>query len=366
MQSPAAQAQDFVREGRARFEAGRFEEAEAAFRAALGLFPGHPAVLHALAMTHRERGEFSAAEALLRAALPNADRLDALIRACLGQVLLAQGRYLEGFPLLDSWRMIPDKREQAAPQLPLPRWTGESLTGRRLLVWSEEGLGDQIMYARFAKLLADAGEDVLWAAPAELLRLFAETLGVTTAGQGESMTAALWIPSSSLPAVMMAERPAPPSAPYLTSPPAVSRGGRIGLVTRGNPAHWNDRHRSLPEADATRLRQMLGPFALDLTPANTGARDFHDTAAIIAGLDLVITVDTSVAHLAGAMGKPVWVLLPAFGADWRWQVCADTSPWYPSARLIRQRAIGDWREAVETAAAEATHWLRDGDDRGWL
>jgi ADP-heptose:LPS heptosyltransferase len=118
----------------------------------------------------------------------------------------------------------------------------------------------------------------------------------------------------------------------------------VGLVTRGSPTHRNDAHRSLPDALAAELR--AAPGAVSLHPEDSGARDLQETAEIIAGLDLVVTVDTAVAHLAGSLGKPTWVLLPAHGCDWRWLRDRLDSPWYPSVRLYRQAAPGGWSEVV--------------------
>ena len=123
------------------------------------------------------------------------------------------------------------------------------------------------------------------------------------------------------------------------------------MVTRGNPKHPNDAHRSLPPAQAKRLLDL--PGAISLAAEDTGVADFLDTAGLIAGLDLVISVDTSVAHLAGAMGKPVWILLPHLGTDWRWGLSGSETPWYPSARLWRQPGIGLWRPVVDAVVEAA-------------
>ena len=143
-----------------------------------------------------------------------------------------------------------------------------------------------------------------------------------------------------------------PNAPYLSAAP-VRAPGRIGVMTTGNPNHTNDANRSLPPALAQRLLRLPGATSLAL--ADTGASDFADTAAIIAGLDLVITVDTAVAHLAGALGRPVWILIPSIMTDWRWMEGRTDSPWYPSATLYRQSNAGDWAPEIariETAVAK--------------
>jgi hypothetical protein len=122
-------------------------------------------------------------------------------------------------------------------------------------------------------------------------------------------------------------------------------GARIGVKWSGSRENAHDPWRTLPEDLGTRLLSLDG--AISLNPVDTGARDFRDTAEIIAGLDLVISVDTSVAHLAGSVGVPTWILLPAIHTDFRWGLTATTTPWYPSARLFRQAAAGDWGPVID-------------------
>ena len=137
-------------------------------------------------------------------------------------------------------------------------------------------------------------------------------------------------------------------------------GARIGLMTRGSPGHLNDAHRSLPAEQAARLAAL--PGAASLHPDDTGAGDMTETADLIAGLDLVISVDTSVAHLAGAMGKPTWILLPTIGLDWRWGLAGRRTAWYPQARLFRQPRINDWPGVVDAVLAAATQALAGRTD----
>jgi hypothetical protein len=124
---------------------------------------------------------------------------------------------------------------------------------------------------------------------------------------------------------------------------------RIGLAASGNPNHLNDQNRSLPSHLADQLAEI--PGVVRLSPEVTGAKDFYDTARVVAGLDLVISVDTSIAHLSAAMGKPTWVLLPYIGVDWRWGGGVG-SPWYPSARLFRQAASCDWTEVIDQVKSQ--------------
>lgn len=319
------------------------EEAEASFRAAAELAPTAE-WLHNAAVVRQLRGDHAGAEAGFRQALALQPAF-ARARATLGLSLLALGRMAEGFSCYDAWRDIPDNQNGPAPDLGAPLWAGEDLAGKAVLVWGEEGFGDQIMYARFAPLLRDAGAEVIWVCDQALVRLVREGLGMEAVAIRPGALAIEGLdyaaPTSRLPVAFMQKLAAPPPAPYLQPPrPHVIEGSSIGVVTRGNPDHSNDRNRSLPSEAAAEL--MTLPGALSLAPEDTGARDFWDTAGIIAGLDLVIAVDTSVAHLAGALGKPVWLLLPAIGCDWRWLLGRSDSPWYGSMRLFRQTRPGDW------------------------
>lgn len=266
---------------------------------------------------------------------------DMRVQGRTGEQMLRAGRYAEGFRLYDAaWRKVHAGRWL---DLPLPRWRGEDLAGASFLISGEQGFGDQIMFARFAKLLQALGAEIHWPCERPLSRLFAQCLGFRT--QGDSPASAYYCPSGHLPVHFFPPLCEPPSGPYL-SPPPVARflGAKVGIVTRGDPDHVHDSVRSLPRELATELLSL--PGAVSLHPEDTGAADFYDTAAIIAGLDLVVSVDTSAAHLAGAMGKPVWILLSSEWCDWRWMRDRDDSPWYPSARLFRQETPGDWTGVV--------------------
>lgn len=251
---------------------------------------------------------------------------------------VAGGRYNEGFALFDAWRDDPQNLDKA-PALPFPLRRGQAVSGKRVLIWSEHGLGDQIMYARFAKILTYRGAEVAWLCPPSLTRLFG-SLGVSALSSDENhdLRCDFYSPSSALPLGFDLTPQTIPNRPYLTAT-ARPTGARIGLMPDASKAD-----RSLPREIAEALLRDLG--ALDLRPASTGARDLQDTAEVIAGLDLVITVDTAVAHLAGAMGRPTWILLPE-PCDWRWMVGRSDSPWYPSATLFR----GAWPEVAAQVRA---------------
>jgi hypothetical protein len=265
----------------------------------------------------------------------------------LSMVLLALGRYPEGW----IWHEARESRRRFLRQkLDFPEWKGEPLAGKSLFVWREQGFGDQIMMARFLPLLGAAR--ITYAGPVQLRRLF-EPLPVTFVDarpdRNDVARHDYWSLSGSLPKGLGVTADTVPAAPYLFGSPAPTKA-RIGVVWRGEPANANDVYRSLPEEMAAALLALPGAISLD--PLNTGARDFQETADIIAGLDLVITVDTAVAHLAGAMGRPVWVMLAKHAIDWQWPR-EGKSAWYPSARLFTQSTAGDWSSVVAAVTCDA-------------
>jgi len=270
-----------------------------------------------------------------------------------GVELLRAGRWAEGWPLLEE-------RTHLAPHLvppgpaSYPEWRGEPLEGRSILVWIEQGLGDQIMFGRFASLLKARGAgQVTLACRPPVAPVLATIPGVDAVipipvgGSAPVPRHQLWTRYFSLPWRLGITLETLPSAPYVRAPAARPADGRFGLVWRTSATGAVAQAKTLPPDLAARLSRL---GAVSLHPEDTGAADLAETAAIIAGLELVVTVDTAVAHLAGAMGKPVWILLHR-PADWRWlgEHRLD-SPWYPSARLFRQTRAGDWRPVVEEVA----------------
>ncbi|MEO8223709.1 MAG: tetratricopeptide repeat protein [Gammaproteobacteria bacterium] len=331
--------------GNALQAAGRLDEAIAAYHQALALQPGSPGAEWNLAFA-----------------------------------LLLRGDYAAGWPLYESRWRLPGKH--AAPRgFPQPRWLGDApVAGQTLLLYHEQGLGDTLQMLRYVSLLAARGARVLVEVPPSLARIAATVPGEpVVAIPGTSLPPFdLYCPMMSLPlAFGTTLATAPATIPYLFAPgPAAAdwqeRLGahgrpRIGLAWAGSADHANDRHRSL------RLDQLLplleapaefislqkdyrdGDLALmthsgRLRDCSPDLGDFADTAGLLAQLDLVITVDTSVAHLAGALGRDVWLLLP-FGPDYRWLLERADSPWYPTMRLFRQPAFGDWDAVVRAVAA---------------
>jgi hypothetical protein len=300
----------------------------------------------------RSLQEAQAAEAMFREMFA-ANPLDHFAAWSLATMRLQDGDFREGAQLHEARLLDAGSWQWKVPELPFPRWSGEPLDGKRVLIWPEQGLGDQIMFARFALELRARGCDVTLVCAPALERLFQTNLPVRVrpaAGAIEFPDPDLWIWCGSLMAAFVKDEADIPGAPYLRAAGSTPVPFRIGVATRGNPTHENDRQRSLPPEHAETLLGI--PGCGSILPEDTGAADFAETAGIVAGLDLVITVDTSIAHLAGAMGKPCWILLPAGATDWRWMRRRADSPWYPSARLFRQPTIADWASVISRVRAE--------------
>ena len=322
---------------------GDFAAAEKLYRAISQAAPRFAGTHQNLAVLLRRAGRYDEAEAAYRRAI-ELDPDHRPTRTDLGLMLLTLGRYAEGWPLYES-RLDPAAR----PALSYPSWQGEDLTGRSIIVWYEQGLGDQIFFARFiAPLKARAAQVSLVCAP-ELARLFSQ-LDVTiipATGQARIPRHDYWVMAGSLPGRLGFDPTVEPFQPFLSAPASPAGTGGTGVVWRGNPNYAYDAQRSLDEPTGQSLLETL-PGAISLAPEDTGAQDFADTAAIVAGLDRVVCVDTAVAHLAASMGKPTWILLSSISTDWRWGSDAETTPWYPTARLFRQAAPGEWAGTLGT------------------
>ncbi len=356
----------------------RAEDAVAAFRRAIDLTPDR-------AQPHSNLG-------LL---LTDLGRLDEAIAACDRAIAIdpayAEAHWNQGFAYLlkgdfargwekYEWRKRHPRFVGAYRDFPEPAWNGQDLNGRTLLIYAEQGLGDAIQLIRYAEPLAARGAKVIVACDKALLPLFTRVNGVseTVERSGRLPHFDYWIDQMSLPRVMgtlVDTIPAP--AAYLSADPLrvaawrerLPSGFKFGLVWAGNPTHTNDRRRTIPVdvmrpllaavPKATAVSLQVGLRAHDVSrfaphpiiDAAPHLTDFMETAAVIANLDLIITVDTAVAHLAGGLGVKVWVLLP-FAPDWRWIRGREDSPWYPSMRLYRQRTAGDWPEVVARIARD--------------
>jgi tetratricopeptide (TPR) repeat protein/ADP-heptose:LPS heptosyltransferase len=362
--------------GNALMGLGRDGDAVAAFDRALAIrcdyFKAHLNRGIALQALNRHQDavtSFAAALAL------DKDNADARHNTALS--LLTLGDYARGFPQHEARRQrsgMPARRRS----LGRPLWLGEFSPDRKtILIHAEQGLGDTIMFIRYAPLLARRGAKVVVEVPAELVSLLGRIEGVSAVvPMGAPLPPFdLHCPVASLPLALRTEvTTIPATIPYLTpSEPHVAKwrarlegiaGPRVALAWSGSAAHANDRNRSVAldqlaallaleqvsfvglqrdvrDADA----QALARFPR-LTQIGHELEDFEDTAAVASLVDLVISVDTSVVHLAGALGRPTWVLLP-FHPDWRWMLEREDSPWYPGARLFRQTAPGDWNGVIE-------------------
>lgn len=354
-------------------DALRLDEAVAAYRRALALHPGHADSHCNLGIALHAQAKLDAATACFGRALA-LDPAHAHAHVNLGMTRLLQGDFA-GFRDYEwRWRA----RDARGRGFTVPQWRGEPLDGATILLHAEQGFGDTIQFVRYARLVAARGGKIVLEAPAPLERLLARLPEIETVIRAGAPVppVAVHSPLLSLPlacGTVLATVPA--DNPYLTPDPALvprwrdrfaARPGlRVGLAWAGRPSHPRDRERSLAPEQLEPLGAVPGMAFVSLQQRADGMRlppglaledvaadlgDFADTAAAIAALDLVITVDTAVAHLAGALGAPVWVLL-ACVPDWRWLTARRDSPWYPTARLFRQAQPGDWAPVIAAVKA---------------
>jgi len=378
--------------GNVMLESGEGDAAVAAYRQALALRPDYVEAHNNLGVafwrTRRAPGEEAAC--YRRAISLKPDGAEAHYN--LGQALLAQGDMPAGWQEFE-WRWLTQDLRPAVRNFAQPQWLGEAAEGRTLLIHAEQGFGDTLQFCRYAPLAAARGLRVILGVPQPLVRLLGTLAGVDqvcadTAGLPEFD---LHSPMLSLPlAFRTTLATIPADVPYLHADPAQAAawaariaaaaqpchngpGLRVGIVWAGNArlhqptASLIDRRRSIdpqllaPLADIPGIRffslQKDGPAApagFPLIDLMGEMGDFADTAALIANLDLVVSVDTAVAHLAGALGKPVW-LLDRYDACWRWLVGRTDSPWYPALRIYRQPRPGDWETVVAEVARDLRH-----------
>lgn len=386
----------------------RWREAETAYRAAIALRPGfieaHTNLGFALARMNRPAdalASFSAAVSF--------DPAVKLGNSNIATALIALNRHEEALPFLERARHLEPDAPQPAfnealahlamgnlrrawpdyearlriPELNInrgyftqPVWDGQSpIAGKTILLHAEQGLGDTILFARFLESIIQKGARVMLAVQKPLVRLISATPGVD-----QVLTSGDPVPEfdlhaffGSLPLALDITKDTIPTRPYLKTPaeskPTAILDERplVGVCWAGNPSYSNDHNRSIPLAIFERLLQVPGIRFVSLQqnfrPGDDSilARfdnidlasiracdDLAGTAALISRLDMIISVDTVVAHLAGALGRPFWILLP-YSAYWAWQRNHADTPWYPTARLFRQRQIGDWRSVIENA-----------------
>lgn len=366
---------------------GRLDAALAEGRRAVALAPDDASAHYNLGIVHYDRCELDAAIACQTSAIALAPD-DAASHFELAEALLLGGDFRRGWPEYEwRWRM-----QGVPPLLPTsdrPRWNGEK-AGTLLLI-ADQGFGDTIQFARYIDAASRRCATLLIACSREMQTLIAQLAGDARLFETwqDIPRFDCYAPLSSLPGLFGTDLASVPAAlPYLRAAPErkarwrerlrllVPAGyRRIGIVWAGRPSHGNDRNRSLPLARLTPLGALertalislqkgprqseIGGFYATLPVVNLAPEivDFADTAAIVDNLDLVISVDTAVAHLCGAMAKPVWLLLP-FAPDWRWLLGRDDSPWYATMRLFRQKSPGQW-DAVIASVVERLRQQRD-------
>lgn len=399
--------------GNALKKKGQLDEAIAAYRQAIGLRPGVAEIYNNLGSALRDKGRLDEAAAAYRKAFELKPGV-AEFYASLGNVLLAKGQvdeaivtfreavalngdYAEahfnlGFALLlrgdferglsgYAWRWkTPGFPPRALAQ---PQWSGEPVESRTILVHAEQGLGDTIQFLRYVPLLIARGAKVLLGVP-EKLRQIAEGAAGTSyiVKSGEPLPPFdLHCPMLDLPGALGTRLDSiPKNVPYVFAGPSRAEawrqrlsdagpGLKVGLAWAGSPTHKNDRNRSIAISQLEPLARVGGAHLISLQKGEAAQQaakppvgfcitdwtgeldDFADTAALLANLDLVICVDTAVAHLAGAMARPVWLMLP-FAPDWRWMLEREDSPWYPTMRLFRQTSAGNWEGVVRRVVEE--------------
>ena len=360
---------------------GRYDEAIACFRRALSLQPDFADALNNLGNALNAQGHVDEALASLRQAVRlKPDFADA--HQNLGMALLAAGDFTAGWPEYE-WRWQTSQM-RGSRAFAVPQWRGEPGRGRTLLIHAEQGFGDTLQFCRFAPLASARDLRVVLEVPASLVRLLEALPGIerVIASGAERPSFDLHCPMLSLPLALATTLDTIPRSPYLSPRdedavhwrgrlgPLVDRGLRVGLVWAGNPRRQSpalaalDRRRSVPPENLAPLFDIPGlhlvslqkdgpaaPAGAMLTDLMDEMRDFADTAALIDNLDLVISVDTAVAHLAAALGTPVW-LLDRFDPCWRWLRGRRDSPWYPTLRIYRQSRPGDWRPVIDEVARD--------------
>lgn len=333
-----------------------------------------------LGIVHEQEGDHSGALDLHRRAIAIAPDA-AKVHFNLAVQLLRMGDWAAGWNEYE-WRWKGGVRTLKMPDIRRPMWDGSDLNGRTLLVHVEQGLGDTLQFARYLAPLARTQGPVAMVAPRPLKRLLQSLAGVTVVGSSQELPPIdVHLPLMSLARVLGTTLDTiPVDLPYLTIEPEQAAAWRrrigdddalkVGVVWSGNPKHAYDHQRSIAAArllshlamPGVRLYSLqkdghaqdhavVAGMADTVTDLAPDLSDFHDTGAALSALDLVISVDTAVAHLAGALGRPVWTLLP-FTPDWRWLLGRDDSVWYPSMRLFRQSQRGDWDDVLARVRAE--------------
>ncbi len=360
---------------------GHLDEAVLRLREAIRLRPDYAEAYNNLAIVHVQRGEHAEAmECYDQAVYLRPNYPEARMNRALDW--LAQGEFERGWVEYE-WRW--KHRGIRVRNYPRPRWDGSDPTGRRLFVYYEQGFGDTFQFARYMPILAKMGARVILEVPKPLVKILQNCPGVETvvaATDREIPDFDLHVPLMAVPGLLNTKlETIPANVPYLFADDELieqwrdrlpSDGLRVGIAWQGNPEYRGDRQRSVPLRHFEVLGQIEGvkfialqkgfgieqvdevadKLSIDVFPEmDTTAGAFMDTAAIMKNLDLVITSDTAIPHLAGALGVPVWMATPA-AADWRWLHDREDSPWYPTMRIFRQQGSLDWQPVFEKIAVE--------------
>jgi Tfp pilus assembly protein PilF len=367
---------------------GRFDEAAVALGRALELDPDSAAVLYRFGLLVDDMGDGERAiSSFDRAIEKQPDSVEMRWTRALAQ--LRMGDFTSGFA---GYEIRFQRKQTQIGHFTMPQWQGENLAGRTILVHTEQGFGDALQFIRFMPRLAAVGARVLFSCPPEMMRLMSGFPGVAAnLVHGAPMPGVV---DFHVPILSLAYRlgitleTLPRATPYLAPTagvvgPPVPRAPdtrlAVGIAWAGNPKHLNDANRSMPlehffalsDLDGVALYSLQkGARAADLRALgfdavvrdlDPGIADFADMAAAMMKLDLIVSIDSAPVHLAGALSRPALVLLP-FKPDWRWMRGRDDSPWYPTLRLFRQRAPGDWAgvmEGVHAAVAEMAAHRRE-------
>ena len=376
--------------GNAKARTGKPQEAEDNYRKALSIDPNSAEVLHNLGCVCHERMNLSEAECYFRKAISISPSF-AKAHWNLANTLLMAGKFEEGWEEF-VWRWKCDDFRGTVPVDKVREWKGEPLEGKTILVRTEQGHGDAIQFVRFLANLKRRGAIVFLLCPSELAKLL-ETEGSADevnyipkfSSQADFQTTLMELPRI----LGLKAEEFMVQFPYLRVPTGNSiqfvKDERIsiGLVWRGRSTHPNDKNRSIGLESIRPLidRQDVRFISLQLPPINqeilkagfngqieeigSKLKDFTATAAVISDLDLVLSVDTAVAHLAGAQGKKVWVLLP-YCPDWRWLEHGSRSIWYPEMRLFRQSKLGEWGEVISQVKCALHRFIAEKADKALL
>lgn len=361
---------------------GRAAEAKDILAALHAMTPGDVDILQVLGDAHYAlRSYDEAADSYARAG-----RLDPRLAARhmkLHHAHVLRGEFPQAWKAYE-WRLAERGGQVATLPLSIPQWRGEPIDGKTILVHPEQGLGDMIQFVRYLRTLKALGAQVVLDTFGPLRRLFQglDHVDILIGGIGEpSPPADVHTPIMSLPLAfeLGGVTPLESEPPYLRADPEIAARWRrrfasaslkVGIVVSGNPGHQHDNRRSMP-LDALAPGLPLGPTYVliqqqvrdadlaalasrpDIVRIGDDLQDYADTAGLCAALDLILSVDTSVAHLAGALGRPTRLLLPHF-PDWRWELEGDQTRWYPSMRLFRQVSPGDWSAVANAVRDEIT------------